>query len=71
MIRIDGLKKDMSDYYTKEEIEENYYDQDTIDEMFEQYEPVTDAWRVESVEELPPQGENQVLYLIQGEVVVE
>lgn len=69
--RIDGLKKDMSDYYTKEEIEENYYDQDTIDEMFEQYEPVTDAWRVESVEELPPQGENQVLYLIQGEVVVE
>ena len=43
--RIDGLKKDLSDYYTKEEIEENYYDQDTIDEMFEQYEPVTDAWR--------------------------
>lgn len=69
--RIDGLKKDLSDYYTKEEIEENYYDQDTIDDMFEQIEE--HGWSVESVPEgeLPPVGQDQVLYLIQGEVVVE
>ena len=58
--KIEDVEVDMSDYYNKEE----------INEMFEQFEPGTEGWSVESVSSLPTHGEPQVLYLVQGEVVV-
>lgn len=70
--RIETIKKqtteidvDLSDYYTIEEIEDNYYDKEYIDNL----DP--SGWKVESVSALPAHGEENVLYLIQGEVVVE
>ena len=68
--QIDVLKRKTDEI--KDDIDtdlEEYYDKGEIDDMFEQIQQ--EGWSVESVEELPPQGQNQVLYLIQGEVVVE
>ena len=67
--QIDVLKRKTDEI--KDDIDtdlEDYYDKDEIDDMFEN---LPQGWSVESVEELPPQGQDQVLYLIQGEVVVE
>jgi len=63
-VKIKKVKNEIQEF-----IEDNYYDMDTIDDMFEQIQQ--EGWSVESVAELPPSGEDQVLYLIQGEVVVE
>jgi len=66
--RIDVLKKnkvDLSNYYNKQE----------IDDMLSGSSPGGgggggSGWSVESVQALPPSGQPNVLYLIQGEVVV-
>lgn len=72
--RIETIKKttqevevDLSDYYTKEEIVDNYYDKEYIDNL----DPGENGWSVQSVPKLPTQGKEKILYLIQGEVVVE
>lgn len=67
-VKIKKVKNELTEYV--DENLENYYDKDTIDDMFED---LPTGWSVESVPEgeLPPVGQDQVLYLIQGEVVVE
>ena len=62
-----NIKQEIIDE-VNENLEENYYDRGEIDDMFA---GLPEGWSVESVEELPPSGQMQVLYLIQGEVVVE
>lgn len=57
--KTENVEVDLSDYYNKEE----------INEMLENLEP-TGGWSVESVSTLPAQGQPNVLYLVQGEVVV-
>ena len=66
-VKIKKVKNELTEYV--DENLENYYDKDTIDDMISELQQ--EGWTVESVEELPPSGEDQVLYLIQGEVVVE
>jgi len=68
-LKIGNIKKEIIDE-VNENLEENYYDQGDIDQMFED---LPTGWSVESVPEgeLPPVGQDQVLYLIQGEVVVD
>ena len=56
--KTEEVEVDLSDYYNKTE----------INEMLEGIE--SSGWSVESVSSLPAQGEENVLYLIQGEVVV-
>lgn len=64
--RIDVLKKNKTDM-------SNYYNKQDIDNMFNSLSPGSggSGWSVQSVQALPPSGDPQVLYLIQGEVVVE
>lgn len=59
---VDDSIGDYNDY-----IDDNYYDKGTIDDMMSQMH----GWSVESVTALPPSGQDEVLYLIQGDVVVE
>lgn len=56
---------DLSNYTTKDYISDNYYDKEYIDDL-----PIGSGWSVESVQILPAQGQPNVLYLVQGEVVV-
>lgn len=68
-LRTTNLKKEIIDE-VNENLEENYYDRGDVDQMFED---LPTGWSVESVPEgeLPPVGQDMVLYLIQGEVVVD
>ena len=68
--QIDLIKKkqtdvDLSNYYDKDYIDDNYYDKDYIDGL-----DPGGGWSVESVSKLPSNPQMEVLYLIQGEVVV-
>jgi len=58
---------DMQNYPTKDYLDDNYYDKDYIDAHL----PSGGSWSVQSVQTLPAQGDPSVLYLVQGEVVVE
>lgn len=58
---VDNSIDEYNDY-----VEDNYYDKEYIDNL-----PIGEGWSVESVDQLPPSGQDQVLYLIQGEVVVD
>jgi hypothetical protein len=71
-LSIDVVQKNVQNNVQKyvDERFDDYYDKDEIDDKFNEFEP-TGGWSVESVATLPAQGEDNVLYLIQGEVVVE
>lgn len=50
---------------------DDYYDKNTIDDMFKSFEPSGGGFNVESVEDLPSFPDENTIYLIQGVVVVE
>lgn len=53
-------------------LDENFYDKDTIDDMFASFDPGTGGgFNVESVAALPSNPDENTIYLIQGVVVVE
>lgn len=72
-LRTTNIKKEILD-----QVDEDYYNKDEIDDMIGGITPDPGpeptpgtGWSVESVSELPAHGEPEVLYLVQGEVVVE
>lgn len=73
-VNIDVIQKNIQnniEQYVDENLE-NYYDKEEINQMFDEFDPGGETgWSVESVQTLPAQGQSNVLYLIQGEVVVE
>lgn len=66
--QIDILKKSDT---TKEYVDQNYYDKSTIDDMFASFNPGGGGDDHQSVWDLPANPDPNVVYLIQGVVVVE